>query len=225
MTYLVVCLFIGLIPAAIAYMKGRSFFIWWVYGAALFLIALIHAIVCEDQARARVCPACAEHVRIAATLCRYCGTALPEIEEPRAATSAPRSSPPKPMTRRTKVTLAAVIAVVLGGWIAAVSTYDQGGRGTSNVSRVAGIPSRHVTRVDFPHDWPLTVDSGVLRCEDDAVTFSVGSRTYALNGTAMTRGLPEIEPIWAWNEESLGSTLPRRKNVSALRLAALDLCD
>ena len=40
-----VTLAIGWIPALIAKNKGRDFLTWWIYGGALFLIALIHAIV------------------------------------------------------------------------------------------------------------------------------------------------------------------------------------
>ncbi len=36
---------LGLIPAALANSRGRSFFIWWVYGSLLFIVALIHAFV------------------------------------------------------------------------------------------------------------------------------------------------------------------------------------
>lgn len=34
---------LGLVPAAIAKHKGRDFALWWVYGFAFFLIALIHS--------------------------------------------------------------------------------------------------------------------------------------------------------------------------------------
>lgn len=41
--YLVYCAGLGLIPAFIAKHKGRNFALWWLYGAAFFLIALIHS--------------------------------------------------------------------------------------------------------------------------------------------------------------------------------------
>ena len=40
--------FVGLIPAAIASNKGRSFGIWWVYGWALWIVALIHALCLQS---------------------------------------------------------------------------------------------------------------------------------------------------------------------------------
>lgn len=49
----------------------------------------------------------------------------------------------------------------------------------------------------FEEEWPLTVDSGTLTCENDAVTFESGGVVYADNGLAMTWDLGEdIDPIW-----------------------------
>lgn len=36
---------VGWIPALIAHRKGRNFFLWWIYGGALFIIALIHSLL------------------------------------------------------------------------------------------------------------------------------------------------------------------------------------
>ncbi|MGB2982317.1 MAG: hypothetical protein WBC63_00465 [Candidatus Bipolaricaulia bacterium] len=47
-TYLIAAV-IGLIPAAIAASKGRSFFAWWCYGALLFIIALPHSILIKSD--------------------------------------------------------------------------------------------------------------------------------------------------------------------------------
>lgn len=45
-----VMLLIGWIPALIASSKGRNFLLWWVYGGALFIVALIHALLIKDIA-------------------------------------------------------------------------------------------------------------------------------------------------------------------------------
>jgi hypothetical protein len=77
---------IGLIPAAIAQSKGRSFIGWWLYGAALFIVALPHALLMSADSRevdrqrlaagdAKKCPACAELIRSEARVCRFCQTA------------------------------------------------------------------------------------------------------------------------------------------------------
>lgn len=42
-------LLIGWIPALIASSKGRSFLLWWVYGGALFIVALIHSLCIKDR--------------------------------------------------------------------------------------------------------------------------------------------------------------------------------
>ena len=52
---IVIAFFLGLIPATIAKKKGRSFLLWWLYGWALFIVALIHSIVMEDR-NAKVSP-------------------------------------------------------------------------------------------------------------------------------------------------------------------------
>jgi hypothetical protein len=45
MELLIVATILGLIPAAIARSKGRDFVGWWMYGAALFIVALPHALL------------------------------------------------------------------------------------------------------------------------------------------------------------------------------------
>jgi hypothetical protein len=43
--FLVIATLIGLLPAYLAQQKGRSFGLWWIYGALLFIVALPHALV------------------------------------------------------------------------------------------------------------------------------------------------------------------------------------
>src|SRR6266568_7589773 len=71
MSYLILLAVFGLIVGAIAKSKGRSFGLWFIYGALLFLIAFIHVIVIKTQT-GKKCPKCLSKVDEDAQVCKFC---------------------------------------------------------------------------------------------------------------------------------------------------------
>jgi len=47
----VIAAFLAIIPATIAKRKGRSYGKWWFYGWMLFIVALIHSLLLEDETK------------------------------------------------------------------------------------------------------------------------------------------------------------------------------
>ena len=90
------------------------------------------------------------------------------------------------------------ILVGIAGVCALVLTVA--GCGAGGGSSTDGV----VTREQFEErdlTWPLTVDEGELRCEDEAITITVDGTVYAVNGLAEARGAQPIDPVWADDTE------------------------
>lgn len=65
----------GLLPAFMASQKGRRFVVWWAYGAVLFPVAIIHALLIGRNFRTgtKNCGYCRMSVSVNATHCPRCG--------------------------------------------------------------------------------------------------------------------------------------------------------
>lgn len=132
MTFLLIAVVLGLIPAMIAANKGRSFIGWYVYGFLLFIIALPHSLLI-GRAGDRKCPHCAESIRKEANVCRYCGRDVTASDVPTGTLGAPAAQ----SSAGNRLLLVAVcVAVFVGAVVAFAYDQKQAVAGT-NTERVA----------------------------------------------------------------------------------------
>lgn len=134
-------------------------------------------------------------------------------------TKAPWFNPQKLGCIQSLVAVAAIVlAAMFLSWLthdkpppiaAAVALPQPAGTQERAEARPTDRPSHILRAEDFGDDWPLTVPAAVVTCignrELPALILSVGSRRYALNGTAKARdvvesyNLHDIKEIWRQN--------------------------
>ena len=102
------------------------------------------------------------------------------------------------------------LAVAALGFVAcgesedAISTASSDTSTASETSTTSKEPGE-ISASEYGKKWPLTVDSGVVRCEGSGaageVIFTAPDGTeYAVNGTAQAN-YPPIDPIWRYDPE------------------------
>jgi hypothetical protein len=86
---------------------------------------------------------------------------------------------------------------------------DSSSPGTNGSSGEA--QTREISKADLPKGdrWPLTVNSGLLRCEGSngfgAVVFRApDGMDYGVNGVALGKHFADIKPIWRKDPDSPG---------------------
>jgi hypothetical protein len=76
--YLAFALWFGIAAGVVGKIKGSSFFLWFLIGAALPVLGLIGAVLYRsdrDEPR-RQCPTCGKIVKLHDAMCMRCGTDL-----------------------------------------------------------------------------------------------------------------------------------------------------
>jgi hypothetical protein len=63
---------LGLIPALVALRKGRSTFLWWLFGFSLPIVAIPSVFLVQDL-NAKNCPRCVAKIKREWLRCRHCG--------------------------------------------------------------------------------------------------------------------------------------------------------
>jgi|SRR5665811_1269652 len=102
-----------------------------------------------------------------------------------------------------------------------VSVPDEPAGSNYDANAIEANPGE-VSRSEYGKDWPLKVSHGILRCDDEAVTFLAPDGTeYGVNGTALTQGFPEIDPIW---QNSPDPYVPK-VNIGPIIDLGLELCE
>ena len=103
MGYVILWIVMGIIVAMIARSKGLSAIGWFIYGALIWPIALVHALLIKPSTGTiapvpetsaatgaaarfleedRPCPHCAERIKKAAKICRFCNRAVEPEQAP-----------------------------------------------------------------------------------------------------------------------------------------------
>lgn len=85
----------------------------------------------------------------------------------------------------------------------------------------------YVTREDFGDDWPLTVDSAEVRCEEGRfVVLEAEGETYGLTGAAQTHlDLAPPDPIWRNAPDVPEGMEPWKVSLRPLTERGLELCE
>jgi hypothetical protein len=90
-----ICFFLGLSAGVIGKIKGSSFFLWFLIGAATLGLGIVAALLyrVERNEPRRACPTCGRWVALSGQVCMRCGE---DLDWPLAAGEQPTIPAPRP---------------------------------------------------------------------------------------------------------------------------------
>lgn len=123
------------------------------------------------------------------------------------------------------------VVLLLVASMAACGGTDEAFKKGFEEGKSSGHPKgqEEISQSDMGEEWPLTVSSGILKCEEpkenelnvQIVTFEAEGKIYAVNGIAKGREAGEdIDPIWADNPNIPGA----KKDIGPLISRGRALC-
>jgi hypothetical protein len=126
----------------------------------------------------------------------------PYEQQPQPAPISPRAAANNRIAKRILIAIVVVfVALVFIGRSARQDSAQQQEVIAESMPPSAAAEAGYVSREEYGAAWPLTVDSGVLTCDQSesafgAILFSADGRKYGVNGRAKSLGHPPIDPIW-----------------------------
>ena len=124
-----------------------------------------------------------------------------------------------------------VVAVAAAIAIARSVGESDGGSGSSALAERPPAQTRvssktmDLTADAFTGTWPLVAREATVECEgtgvESVLTVRIGSGTYALNGTASSKGYPDLGAQWLDDESNPGAKV----SIATLSDAARALCE
>jgi hypothetical protein len=157
------------------------------------------------------CPECGDRTSDSALQCPHCGYAVREhvgrLSQVAGGTTFVARWKAAPWWQRIAAGLG-VLMVLLSVPVSEPSSAPQTYSAAPSASAIrpargAAATTGLLTEAQLgSENWPFFVSQVRVTCHAGAVTAEIGGTEYAVNGTAKSRGYPDIEPHWRFDTES-----------------------